>query len=139
MGAAWMVRNHEGVVVCHSRKAFAEIKTKDEAKLQSILRASESMTSLRLNRIITAGEFEEFFGAVMRPFALPSFLFQRDEICMSMKEIGDWQVLVVKKEANRGASFIADSVNKRGLVQSYVARGHPTWLSDLFLYESRCL
>ncbi|XP_056862459.1 uncharacterized protein LOC130510133 [Raphanus sativus] len=139
LGAAWVVRNDKGFVICHSRRAFAEVASKGEAKLQTVLWAAESMSSLHFNKIIFAGEFEDIFGAVMRPQAWPSFLFQRDEFVCQFGSIEEWKVKISKKETNRGASFIADSVNKYGLVQSYVAAGPPSWLSDLFLYESRGL
>ena len=102
-------RNHK-VVLCHSRRAFAEIASKDQAKLQVVLWAAESTRSLRFNKIIFAGEFEDLFGAVLRPQAWPAFLFQRDEIISSLFGIEELQVLVVRSETNRGAFFIADSV-----------------------------
>lgn len=49
MGAAWVVRNHRGLVWCHSRRAFANIVSKDEAKLEAFLWAAESMTSHKFN------------------------------------------------------------------------------------------
>lgn len=97
------------------------------------------MTSLRLNKVIRAGEFAEIFGAVLKPQAWPSFIFQRDEVLRGLEGILEWKVLVIKKEANRGASFIADSVNERRLVQSYVASGHSAWLEELFHSESQSL
>ncbi|KAL0730568.1 hypothetical protein Bca4012_026661 [Brassica carinata] len=100
---------------------------------------AESMTSLKLNKIIMAGEMDEFFGAVLRPHKWPSFGFQRQEILACMANIEEWKVLVMKREANRGAGFIAESVNKYNLVQSYVATGHPAWLFGFFVNESRYL
>lgn len=83
LGVAWVVRNHRGVVICHSRRAFAEIASKDQAKLQTIW-AAESMNSLHFNKLIFAGVFEVLFGAVLRPQAWPSFLFQREEFIRSL-------------------------------------------------------
>lgn len=89
MGAAWVVRNKREVVLYHSRRAFAEIKSKDEANLVAFLWAAESMTSLKLEKLIMASEMEELFGAVLRPHQWPSFSFQRPEVLASMVGIKD--------------------------------------------------
>lgn len=44
-GGAWVVRNERGVVLFHSRRSFAGITTKDEAKFEVLLWAIESMKS----------------------------------------------------------------------------------------------
>lgn len=139
LGAAWVVRNDRGVVLFHSRRAFAEISSKEEAKLVTFLWAAESMTSLNLDKLIMAGELEELFGAVLKPHLWPAFGFQRQEIMASMVGIRHWNVQVTRKEANRGAGFIAESVNKFNFGQSYVATGHPEWLFEFFVNESRFL
>ncbi|KAG2244475.1 hypothetical protein Bca52824_093700 [Brassica carinata] len=121
------------------RRAFSNIRSVDKAKLAVILWTLESMKSHRMTRIIVAGEFGEFFGAVDRPQAWPSFLYQAGEIEMGRSLIVDCRFLVVRKEANRGATFIAQSVTKQGLVRSYVQCGHPSWLFEFFVNESRGL
>ncbi|KAF2595621.1 hypothetical protein F2Q68_00012498 [Brassica cretica] len=97
------------------------------------------MTSLNLDKLIMAGELEELFGAVLKPHLWPAFGFQRQEIMASMVGIRHWKVQVTRKEANRGAGFIAESVNKFNFGQSYVATGHPEWLFEFFVNESRFL
>ncbi|KAL0796837.1 hypothetical protein Bca101_068214 [Brassica carinata] len=139
LGVAWVIRDHRGVSKFHSRKSFVQVQTLEDAKLQALLMTSESVSSLRLNKVVFAGEFSELFGAVMKPHEWPSFLFQRDEFIKSLESLAEWKVLVISKEANRGASFIADSVHRLGFVQSYVASGHPVWLDDLFQSESHSL
>lgn len=131
-----MVRNHRGLVLYHSRRAFANIFSRDEAKLEAILWAAESMSSHRFNKVILAGEMKEMFGAVTKPREWPAFGFQRQEIIACLAGIEDWKVMVINKEANRGAAFIAESVNRHNLVQSYVATGHPDWLFEFFVNES---
>ncbi|KAF3498200.1 hypothetical protein DY000_02055361 [Brassica cretica] len=76
------------------------------------------MTSLNLDKLIMAGELEELFGAVLKPHLWPAFGFQRQEIMASMVGIRHWKVQVTRKEANRGAGFIAESVNKFNFGQS---------------------
>ncbi|KAG2324628.1 hypothetical protein Bca52824_007356 [Brassica carinata] len=139
LGAAWVVRDHRGIVLFHSRRSFVDVRSHEEAKMCALLWTSESMTSLKLNKVTFAGEFSEIFGAVLRPHAWPSFLFQREEFLRSLRGLSDWKVLVVCRKANRGASLIADSVHQTGLVQSYIASGHPAWLEDLFHHERHSL
>lgn len=138
-GGAWVLRNERGVVLCHSRRAFSSIKSREEAKVVVVLWALESMRSQRQDKIIFAGECGELFGAVERPQAWPSFLFQASLMGNELAGIPEWKLRVVTREANRGAFFIAQSVIKYGLVNSYVATGHPSWLFEFFVNESRAL
>lgn len=94
------------------------------------------MISLRLDKIVFARQFEIEFGATLRPEAWPSFAFQSDEIRRVLQVMNDAQLLVVSRQANRGASFIAQSVTKQNRHHSYVAAGPPDWLFELFINES---
>ncbi|XP_048628012.1 uncharacterized protein LOC125608690 [Brassica napus] len=137
MGAAWVLRNGRGVVVCHGRRAFSAITSKDQAKLQVVLWTVESMRSMRFDKVVFAGEMEDLFGAVNRPQAWPSFLFQVGEIESEARGIEDVRWQVITKDQNGGATFIAQSVTNQNRMQSYVARSHPIWLSGFFASE-RC-
>ena len=99
-GGGWMIHNDRGVVMCHSRRAFRNIHSFDHAWLVVILWALESMGSQRISNVVVAGEFAEFFGAVERPQAWPSFLHQVGEIELGNDRIEGCQLLVV-------ATFIA--------------------------------
>lgn len=98
--------------------------------MQTILWAVESMRSMRLEKIVFAGEFVELFGA---------FLAQVDEINLQARVIMESRWKVVPRDQNRGATFVAQSVIKQNLWQSYMASGHPGWLFELFVNESRGL
>lgn len=125
VGVAWVLRNHRGVVLLHSRSSFAQVPNREDAKLRSILWAMESMISLRLNKIVFAGQFKEEFGATLSPSEWPSFAFQSDEIRRALQAMNDAQLLVVSPKSNRGASFIAQSVTREERHHSYVAAGPP--------------
>ncbi|XP_018514383.1 uncharacterized protein LOC108871860 [Brassica rapa] len=139
VGAGWVLRNERGVVLCHSRRAFSACKNREDAKLIVAKWAIESMRSQRQSKVIFAGEFGDLFGATVRPEEWPSFQVQSSEIRKELEGIEDWKLLVVNREANRGAVFIAQSVTNLGLVNSYVARGPPSWLFEFFVNESRNL
>ncbi|KAL0896750.1 hypothetical protein Bca101_080711 [Brassica carinata] len=138
-GGAWVLRNERGVVIYRSRRAFSGLRNREEAKLVVVLWAFESMRSQRQSNIIFAGEFGDLFGALQHPKAWSSFLFQTSVMEKELEGIINWKVKVVKRETNRGAFFIAQSVIKYGLVNFYVAIGHPSWLFELFVNESRNL
>lgn len=71
LGVAWVVKNHRGVVLMHSRRAFSNIRSLDEARLASILWAAENMTSLHFNQVVFAGDFKDIFLAVKKPLQWP--------------------------------------------------------------------
>ncbi|CAD5327089.1 unnamed protein product [Arabidopsis thaliana] len=72
-GAAWVLRNSEGVVLLHSRRAFSGIQSKQDAALECWLWALESLRSLKIRRVILAVEEKYRMDAVLRPSAWPSF------------------------------------------------------------------
>lgn len=63
LGVAWVVRNHRGVFLIHSRRAFSNVLRKYKAWLKTM----KSMISLHLNKIIFAGDFKEMFCAIGKP------------------------------------------------------------------------
>lgn len=95
-----------------------------------------NMRSQKQSNIIFAGEFGDLFCALQRPQAWPSFLQQSSLMEKELEGILNWKLNVVTREENKGAFFIAQSVIKYGLVNSYVARGHPSWLFEFFVNES---
>lgn len=124
LGVAWVVQNHRGVVNCHSKRTFLDVLNKEDAKLTTILWAVESMVSMWLNKVMPVGEFRELVNAIARPQGLPAFGFQIDKFEQRLRGLEQYKLMVVNREANRGASFIAESVTKQEMVQSYVANKH---------------
>lgn len=139
LGVAWVLRNHRGVVLMHSRRAFSFISSLEDARFITAQWAMESMTSLHLNRIIFAGDFKELFLAMKKPHLWPVIRFQTDELSRLLALIEESQLLWVSPGENRGAAFIAQSVTRQRRFQSYVANGHPEWLFEFFVNESRAL
>lgn len=101
VGAAWVLRDVNGLVLCHSRTTFVGCHLKDEAKLITILWAVESMTSQRVKNVIFKGEFKEFFEAINKPGAWPAFSFQGMEVMTALSGCQGWLVNTVHKDANR--------------------------------------
>lgn len=139
LGVAWVVRNHRGVVLLHSRRAFSNIGSLEEARWTVVLWAMESMTSLHLEKVVFAGEFKEIFMAVQKPHLFPALSFQVGEINRLLAGMLEFRLHYVVRAENRGASIIAQSVTREGRLHSYVAQGPPRWLFELFVNESRFL
>ncbi|XP_048596342.1 uncharacterized protein LOC125578099 [Brassica napus] len=137
-GAAWVIRDDKGKVLLHSRRAFSNICSLDEAKYQALLWSVESFHFHHLNKIIIALDDSTFPSVVLRPKAWPSFRCQYIEIMKRLEKFEWWRLQKEERSSNRGAFFIAQSVIKGGYAQSYVAAGAPFWLLHLFQYEE-CL
>lgn len=113
LGVAWVVRNHRGVVLLHSRRTFNNIMSLEEARFESLLWAVESMTSLRYNRIVFSGEFKELFLAVHKPHHWTAMGFQVEEVLRKLRLMDEFQLSYVSVEKNRGATIITQCYEAR--------------------------
>ncbi|KAG2324302.1 hypothetical protein Bca52824_007030 [Brassica carinata] len=137
IGIDWVKKTK--LVLLHSRRAFSNIGSLEEARWTVVLWAMESMTSLRLEKVVFAGEFKEIFMAVQKPHRYPALSFQVGEINRMLAGMMEFRLRYVGRAENRGASIIAQSVTREGRIHSYVAQGPPRWLFELFVNESRFL
>ncbi|KAG7585838.1 Ribonuclease H domain [Arabidopsis thaliana x Arabidopsis arenosa] len=131
-GGAWVIRDHEGNVIMHSRRPFSNCVDVIDAKLKCFLWAAESVHSHRLSKVVFAFQDPSFVGMVNRPKAWPSYRYHSQEVLMVLDGILNWKVVVEVVEANRGANLIAQSVTGDLRLQSYVAAGYPSWLQGVF-------
>ncbi|XP_010489824.1 PREDICTED: uncharacterized protein LOC104767503 [Camelina sativa] len=135
-GGAWIVRNDEGIVLMHSRRAFSNTRDKDEGVFRVLEWAMESMLSHRFINVIFAIQDKTLVGAVNRPKAWPSFRFQSMELRRILGRISGWCLEHELEQANRGAGLIAQSITRDLRMQSYVAVSYPQWLSLVFEEET---
>ncbi|KAG7598336.1 Ribonuclease H domain [Arabidopsis suecica] len=124
-GCAWVVRDEEGVVILHSRRAFANVENRDEANTQCLLWCIDSIHSHKLNKVIFAMDFPKIVKIVERPKAWPSFSHLYSEIMVRMDFVQDWRLIFEDPSSNRGAFLIAQSASLEVFAQSYVATGGP--------------
>ncbi|KAF8097481.1 hypothetical protein N665_0288s0014 [Sinapis alba] len=120
-GASWILRNNQGTVLMHSRRAFFNSLNFNVARHAAFLWATESMSSHRVNRVIMAVEDTTTMEMIQRPRAWPSFKRQIHEMMSRLAGIEWWRVTVEQRPTNRGAFLIAQSVTKELRTQSYVA------------------
>ncbi|KAG7584969.1 Ribonuclease H domain [Arabidopsis thaliana x Arabidopsis arenosa] len=136
-GCAWVLRDEEGVVILHSRRAFANLASRDDANTQCFLWCIESMKSHNLNKVVFAMDFPKIVKIVERPKAWPSFSHMFSEIMVRMNFLQDWRLTYEDPSSNRDAFLIAQSASLEVFGQSYVATGGPEWLYELFENEKR--
>ena len=130
VGVAWLLRNHCGKVLLHSRHAISDIDSLTEAKLQCLLWAINIMSELKISQVIFSTEAYELIGAVIRPKAWPSFAFQASEINLALSKIRKWKLHVKTAATNLRAYLIAQSASFGRRIHSYVASGAPFWLRN---------
>lgn len=134
-GCAWVLRDHQGVTILHSRRGFTEIASREDLNLKAILWTIESMHSHKINKVIFGSEVSELVQVMQRPKAWPSYSYHFYEMHRLMKKIKECRLIFEHPSANRGAFLIAQSATRESLTQSYVAGGHPFWLQELFDFE----
>ncbi|KAG7583244.1 Endonuclease/exonuclease/phosphatase superfamily [Arabidopsis suecica] len=134
-GCAWVLRDHLGVVLLHSRRAFAMVSDKQEAHFKGLLWAIESMRSHRVEKVIFGLQDVALVKAINRPAAWPSYRFMSMEVSLALIAVNRWKILLENSVSNRGAFLIAKSVTNDGRLHSYVAVNHPAWLEGVFADE----
>lgn len=95
------------------------------------------MVSLKIPRVVFAGQELDIIGMIERPKAWPSFRFFSYSLSTLIQKIPFWRLCVEEKRCNKGAFLIAKSVTRDDRRQSYVAAGYPFWLRGLFIHESK--
>ncbi|KAL0827919.1 hypothetical protein Bca101_051597 [Brassica carinata] len=132
MGASWIVKDEKGKVLEHSRRAFSEVKSVGEAKLQLWLWVMESMKSLRKKNVRFVSTFGDLIEAIEKPTLWPALQYEAEEIMRELQAFEAWELRIGSWTTIKCASFIARSVRNLGLTKSYVAAGHPRWLDQFY-------
>lgn len=70
-----MLRDSQGKVLFHSRKAFESAESKKDNKLKVFLWTMESMQSHHVEKVIFASQDSELVGALLRPKVTSSGYF----------------------------------------------------------------
>lgn len=135
-GVSWIVRSSDGVTLLHSRRAFIGVPSILEARRLALIWAIESMCAHRIMKVSFEMEDSEVVGVVNRPKAWPALRAYGEEIREALGHISEWEVLMVRRGANKPAFMIARSVTKERRIQSYVAQGDPVWLRGLLAEEA---
>lgn len=117
-GTVSIIRNDVGTVLLHGRRSFSFVNTKQDVSLESWLWAVESFKTLRFSKVFFAAEDKELIGAVSRPLAWISYKYQSTKILSVLESVPFWKLQYETKQANLGATRIANSVTAQNRLQS---------------------
>ncbi|CAA7047662.1 unnamed protein product [Microthlaspi erraticum] len=130
-GASWLIRDHSGSVLFHSRRSYALVTSQLEAELLSFSWAISSLANLRFSSVIFESPLILARKALMEPHLFPQLRPLLDEIFITLQSFVSWSLVHTSYTANRVANAIAISVIETNQLQSYVARSGPVWLNGL--------
>ena len=135
-GAAWLLRDENGRVVMHSRRAFPCFSSSLEAELNTLLWSVESLASHHLDKIIFESSSLDLRRALLQPHHYPQHQVLILLILQRLNGFQSWSVDFVKTLRNMPVLSIATSVTSDNRHQSYVASGGPLWLHNLLQKEA---
>lgn len=135
-GAAWIIRNSGGRVLYHSRRAFSGVCSKLQASLTSISWAASAVRDLKLQNVIFEFSFVEASVAISSPLDTPSSYYMCYEVLSNVFSVLKSELRYVLDSGNQADMAIAGSVTRDQRLQSYMASGGPSWLSELLSAEA---
>ncbi|KAH0903283.1 hypothetical protein HID58_042786 [Brassica napus] len=127
-GASWLLRDHNGAVLLHSRRAFSGVSSHMEAELLGFHFAVESMRSTHQRNIIFESHYTLACDALLNPSMFPRLRLVINEVLSFIPCLQTWQMTYACEAQNRPATKIAESVVCDRRFSSYIARGGPSWL-----------
>lgn len=99
-GAAWLLRDEEGKVLLHSRRAFTRLASPLTTELHALLWSVESMVSHHSQRVIFETSSLDLRIALLRPDLFPQFHLLISAIVERLRLFQDWSVNFIKNERN---------------------------------------
>ncbi|CAA7039724.1 unnamed protein product [Microthlaspi erraticum] len=130
-GASWLVRDHSGMVLFHSRRSYAMVTSPLEAELRSFYWAIESLRNMHFRVIAFGSPLLHARKALMEPHLFPQHRPLIDEIFTLLQSFALWSLFHTSYPSNRAANAIANSVFEFNKHQSYIARHGPLWLHNI--------
>ncbi|CAA7016165.1 unnamed protein product [Microthlaspi erraticum] len=121
-GASWLVRDHSGKVLLHSRRSYAMVTSPLEAELCSFVSAIESLQNLRYKDLILESPLLQARQALLEPHLFPQHRSLIEKVFTLLQSFNSWNFHHTSYASNRAAKAIANSVFEINKFQSYVAR-----------------
>ncbi|KAL1207756.1 hypothetical protein V5N11_000488 [Cardamine amara subsp. amara] len=134
-GVAWLLRDHLGNPLFHSRRSFSNIRSTLEAELLSLLWATENLGNMSQSKVIFELASEQVIKAVESPSRFMDQGPLLSEINYHLNKLAEWKIIFSPQICIVPAGRIARSVISEQRHQSYITRGAPSWLRALILSE----
>ncbi|KAL1226048.1 putative mitochondrial protein [Cardamine amara subsp. amara] len=134
-GVVWLLRNHLGNPLFHSRRSFSNARSTLEAELLSVLWATENMGNMSQSKVIFELSSEQAIQAVISPSRYPEHGSLLSEIMRYLNKLEEWRIVYLLETSIVLVWRIACSVIAEQRHQSYIARGAPSWLRALIISE----
>ena len=135
-GAAWMLRNHNGTPLLHSRRAYSSVVSPLHADILSLHWAVESMRNLRQTRVIFEFSSVELRDALQSPSRYQEHHVLLENIHYLLSDIDSWCLRFASPSENTTARENVVSVTRDNISHSFVAAYGLRWLSTLMTMES---
>ena len=127
-----MVRDDRGKVQMHSRRAFSDTNSLQDAKYNGLLWDLDSCHAHHLNRVILAIDDATLPNVILIPKAWPNFRCQYAEIMTRLKKLERWRVMKEDKSTNTWAFLIAKASSK-GVIINHMLQRAPRFGCVIFL------
>lgn len=135
-GASWILRNHNGETLMHSRRSFSMVTSSLSADLLSLHWAVESLANLKQTNVILEFSSPALCEALAHPNCYPLHAQIFESLNSLLPFLGPWCLRLAPSSENKVATEIAISVTRDSRLHSYVARNGPRWLSHLLNQEA---
>ncbi|EOA32886.1 hypothetical protein CARUB_v10016202mg [Capsella rubella] len=135
-GGAWIIRNHEGNALFHTRDAFVPHINRISAELSCILWCLRSLKDLHILSCEVWRDCNAVLAALESPLEWPKYRAQLDKIIQVKCGMGEISFHMSSTKANSLVREIASSVTRDGRLTSYLALGGPAWLQERLTLDS---
>ncbi|XP_010513742.1 PREDICTED: uncharacterized protein LOC104789794 [Camelina sativa] len=135
-GGAWILRNHVGDVLFHSRHAFLPTVNRIAAELQCLLWCLESLQILQILSFEVWTDCDAVIQALEKPQAWPKYRSLLHKISQVMVHLQNVSIHLASPKSNGVVRSLANSVTRDGRLNSYLAMGGPAWLHEQIARDS---
>lgn len=127
-GVSWVLRNHQGLCLAHSRRSYSRVLSSLENDILGLWWAIDSVSFLRHDAVIFESSSRELREAFLDRDRFPEVSSMVEAVLQRLEHFRIWSIDYTSLSRNQPASLIARSVTEGKRYQSYTAKNGPFWL-----------